>query len=166
MGYYKLNTDGTIKSRSKQVDNTWLALSELETKEDGSYYTYYNQDGTADLAKEEAETLSKAKVSKLIEIQDDFALAEEQPVIVNTVSYYGGADSATAIDSYIRLNRLVGNTSHNIWDINGVEHILTDAEVDVLLVNIGSEASTNKFTKKNRKVALAVATTIAEVEVI
>ena len=78
----------------------------------------------------------------------------------------GGADSATAIDSYIRLNRLVGNTSHNIWDINGVEHILTDAEVDVLLVNIGSEASTNKFTKKNRKVALAVATTIAEVEVI
>jgi hypothetical protein len=52
MAYYKLNTDGTIQSRSKQVDDTWKPLSELETKENGEYYTYYNEDGTADLEKE------------------------------------------------------------------------------------------------------------------
>ena len=51
MAYYKLNTDGTIQSRSKQVDNTWLPLSDLATKEDGTLYDFYNEDGTPDIAK-------------------------------------------------------------------------------------------------------------------
>lgn len=63
MAYYKLNIDGTIQSRSEQVDDSWLPLSELETKEDGSYYTYYKEvDGEyqPDLVKEQE--LEKAKV--------------------------------------------------------------------------------------------------------
>ena len=67
MGYYKLNTDGTIQSRSNKADDTWLPLSDLETKEDGSYYKYYNQDGTADIARidKEVADLAKAEAEKL-----------------------------------------------------------------------------------------------------
>lgn len=114
----------------------------------------------------DAELLEQAKVSKLQQIEDDYIVSEEQTVEVSGVVYYGGMSSAEAIDSYVRLNRLAGNTTHNIWDVNGVEHSLTDSEVDGVILAIGIQASANKFTKKNRKVALAVATTITEVEAI
>lgn len=114
----------------------------------------------------EAELLEQAKSSKLQQIEDDYIASEEQTVEVSGVVYSGGMSSVEAIDSYVRLNRLAGNTTHNIWDVNGVEHSLTDSEVDGVILAIGVQASTNKFTKKNRKVALAVATTIAEVEAI
>ncbi len=114
----------------------------------------------------DAELLQQARASKLQQIEDDYIASEEQTVEVSGVTYYGGASSVEAIDSYVRLNRLAGNTTHNIWDVNGVEHTLSDSEVDGVIVAIGVQASTNKFNKKNRKVALAVATTIAEVEVI
>ena len=48
--YYKLNTDGTIQSANKQHEG-FSPLSELETKEDGTYYQYYNIDGTPDVSK-------------------------------------------------------------------------------------------------------------------
>ena len=114
----------------------------------------------------QAKILEQAKASKLQQIEDDYIASEEQTVEVSDVIYSGGTSSVEAIDSYVRLNRLAGNTTHNIWDVNGVEHSLTDSEVDGVILAIGVQASTNKFNKKNRKVALAVATTIAEVEAI
>ena len=114
----------------------------------------------------EEELLEQAKASKLQQIEDDYITSEEQAVEVSGVVYSGGMSSAEAIDSYVRLNRLAGNATHNIWDVNGVEHSLTDAEADAVILAIGQQASANKFTKKNRKVALAVATTIAEVEAV
>ena len=114
----------------------------------------------------DAELLEQAKASKLQQIEDDYIASEEQTVEVSGVIYSGGMSSVEAIDSYVRLNRLAGNTTHNIWDVNGTEHTLTDVEADSVILAIGVQASTNKFTKKNRKVALAVATTITEVEAI
>ena len=111
-------------------------------------------------------TLEQVKASKLQQIEDDYIALEEQTVEVSGVIYSGGMSSVEAIDGYVRLNRLAGSTTHNIWDVNGVEHILTDSQVDGVILAIGVQASANKFTKKNRKVALVVATTIAEVEVI
>ena len=110
--------------------------------------------------------LEQAKALKLQQIEADYIASEEQTVEVSGVSYSGGMSSVEAIDSYVRLNRLAGSTTHNIWDVNGTEHTLTDSEVDGVILAIGIQASVNKFTKKNHKVALAVATTIAEVEVI
>ena len=114
----------------------------------------------------DAELLDQAKASKLQQIEADYIASEEQAVTVACVIYSGGMSSVEAIDGYVRLNRLAGSTTHNIWDVNGVEHILTDSQVDGVILAIGVQASANKFTKKNRKVALVVATTIAEVEVI
>ena len=58
MSYYKLNTDGTFQSANKQHEG-FKPLSELATKEDGSYYTYYNLDGTPDLVAEQEAYLTK-----------------------------------------------------------------------------------------------------------
>ena len=114
----------------------------------------------------DAELLDQAKASKLQQIEADYIASEEQAVTVAGVIYSGGMGSVEAIDGYVRLNRLAGSTTHNIWDVNGTEHTLTDSQVDGVILAIGVQASANKFTKKNRKVALVVATTIAEVEVI
>jgi hypothetical protein len=110
--------------------------------------------------------LDQAKAIKSTQIEDDYNLAESQTVEVKLITYKGGNDSVVAIDSYVRLNRLAGATTHDVWDVNGTETPLSDADADAVIIAIGSQASVNKFTKKNRKVALSKATTIAEVEVI
>jgi len=63
MGYYKLNTDSTIQSANTQIADDWKPLSELQAKEDGSYYTFYGIDGTPDLAKEQS--LAEANLGTL-----------------------------------------------------------------------------------------------------
>jgi len=62
--------------------------------------------------------------------------------------------------------KLAGATEFNIWDVNGDEHIFDSAGADALLLAIGSASSVNQFAKKNRKVALAKATTVGEVDAV
>ena len=91
-GYYFRNTDGTIQSRSKQVDNTWLPLSDLATKEDGTLYNFYNVAGTPDVAKimleDKANTL-QAMESAIQEYIDNEAKARGYDNIVSACSYAG-----------------------------------------------------------------------------
>lgn len=103
----------------------------------------------------DTELLQQAKDKKLQTIYADYTTAENTPVPYNGIYFNGGDESATSIDKYVRLNRLAKNTTHSIWDVNNVEHSLTDTEADSLILAIGSQASVNKFTLKNRKVALA-----------
>lgn len=140
---------------------------------DGRLYTYVEEIDEVNLvlkrtpiARSEAELLAVAKEDKLSQIEADFTLAELQSVSYLGFEFIGGIESVTSIDGYVRLNRIAGITIHNIWDVNGVEHNLSDAEADGLLLAIGSQASLNKFTKKNRKLALDSATTLAEVEAV
>ena len=92
MGYYKLNTDGTIQSRSKQPDESWINLDSLEVTESGEYYKYYNVDGTADLARElledKANTL-QAMESAIQEYIDSQAKNRGYDSIVSACSYAG-----------------------------------------------------------------------------
>lgn len=139
----------------------------------GRLYTYVEEVDAINLvlkrtpiARNEAELLAVAKEDKLAQVEADFTLSESQSVSYLGFNFIGGIDSVTAIDGYIRLDRMAGITTHNIWDVNGIEHSLSDAEADGLLLTIGSQASINKFTKKNRKLALDSATTILEVEAV
>ena len=140
---------------------------------DGRLYTYIEEVDPINLVlkrtpipRTEVELLQVAKEDKLAQIESDYILAELQSVSYLGFNFIGGTESVEAIDSYVRLDRMAGITTHNIWDVNGIEHSLTDVEADGLLLTIGSQASINKFTKKNRKVALSIATTIAEVDAI
>lgn len=100
------------------------------------------------------ELLQKAKDNKLAQILSDYEIAEVVPVLYNGTYYNGGEESATSIDKYVRLNRRASITSHTIWDVGNVDTTLTDTQADELLLAIGSTSSVNKFTLKNRKLAL------------
>ena len=84
--------------------------------------------------------------------------------LFNTIEYAGGASSARDIRDYIDLTTEDGLTEYMLWDINGTETALSLSQANTVKLAIAKEASLNKFNKKNRKVALALATTIAEVE--
>lgn len=158
MNYFKNANNEIMAYDDKQVAQGYgvglSAITELE------------KEAIINPPKTEAELLEIAKAGKLTQIENDYIASEEQTVEVSGVIYFGGTSSVEAIDSYVRLNRLAGNTTHNIWDINGTDHTLTDIEADSVILAIGVQASINKLAKKNRKVALAVATTITEVEAV
>ena len=77
--------DGTLLPKHKN-------LSLVQTKEDGSYYTYYNQDGTPDTAKimleDKANTL-QAMESAIQEYIDSQAKNRGYDSIVSACSYAG-----------------------------------------------------------------------------
>jgi len=115
---------------------------------------------------DETKVLEKAKDEKLKVIQDDFKTAESIPVEHGGSQFVGGQESASSIDQYVRLMKIAGATEFKIWDVNGDEHIFDSAGADALLLAIGSASSVNQFAKKNRKVALAKATTVGEVDAV
>lgn len=176
VGYFKLNADGSIQSANKQHEG-FESFDLLAKDTDGSLYDFYlttpDIDGIyqADTVKIDSTSLALAKAAKLAQIDSDYILADETPVVVNhtahgDIAYYGGSESAKAIRDYIDGNKLEAVTIHNIWDINGTETPLNDAEAEAVLIALNSKARIDKFAKKDRKVALAIATTLTEVEVI
>lgn len=140
---------------------------------DGRLYTFVEEVDSISLVlkrtptpKSEAELLAVAKEDKLAQIEADFNLAESQSVSYLGFEFVGGQDSVKSIDAYYRLVLLAGQTSFTIWDTNKEDHVLTEAEVKGLIIAIGSVSSANQFNLKNRKAALANATTLAEVEAV
>lgn len=117
-------------------------------------------------------TLAKAKTLKLLQIKEDYKISEAAPIKVThtihgEITYHGGGESADKIDKYVRLKQMGGAVDgHMIWDINGDETALTDAEAKEVILAIGNKSSTDDFTKKNRKVAVVVATTVTDVNII
>jgi len=114
--------------------------------------------------KQEIELMILKKV-KREQILKEFLAEEKTPVefpLSSGVFFKGGNTSITAIDKYVRLNRLAGNTTHTIWDVDKVDHLLTDTEINNLILTLGANTSTSNFKLKNRKLALVNATTISE----
>ena len=113
MSYYKLNTDGTFQSANKQHEG-FSPLSELTTKEDGSYYEFYNLDGTPDLVKiaqKEAEQL--AQVDKQAKLEALATLA-----VTTTAGNVFDADDTARSDmmAAIQASEILGITSSN-WKL-------------------------------------------------
>jgi len=88
MAYGKLNNDGTLSSANKQHEG-FVSLGLFETKEDGSYYTYYLSemvdgmyvpDMKLENADIEAEAIKQAKIAKSKAL-------DELVVTHNTVAY-------------------------------------------------------------------------------
>ena len=113
MSYYKLNTDGTFQSANKQHEG-FSPLSELTTKEDGSYYEFYNLDGTPDLVKiaqKEAEQL--AQVDKQAKLEALATLA----VTTTAGNVFDGDDVARSdMMAAIQASEILGITSSN-WKL-------------------------------------------------
>ena len=106
--------DGTIYPKHKNIEL-------LEKKEDGTYATYYNTDGTIDTAKED----EKSQILNIQNIKDN--CTANNPVTLNVtdinntelqVTFNGGDSSASAISGAITLAQSLGETSVGIWDID------------------------------------------------
>jgi len=148
--------DEALKVTGFKADNTFYPL-EYQSELEASGHTIDFDAGK----------LIKAKEVKLAEIDSDFNLAESQTVLVNGITYSGGASSARDIRDYIDFITEEGiSTEYNLWDINGTETPLTLTQANEVKIAIAKMASENKFAKKNRKVALELASTLAEVEAV
>ena len=113
MAYFKLNTDGTIQSANKQHEG-FKPLSELTTKEDGSYYTFYLEDGTPDLVAAQASIDAKiAQVAKQAKLE---ALAT-LTVTTTAGNVFDGDDTARSdMMAAIQASDILGVTSSN-WKL-------------------------------------------------
>ena len=127
MGYYKLNTDGTISSANKQHSEEYKPLSELQTKEDGSYYTYYNQDGTPDLVKEQE--LADIKAYK--DLKDAKQLAKSTITVTTTAgnTFDGNSEARNNMSDAILASETVGQTE-TMWKLaNNEVKLITLLEI-------------------------------------
>jgi hypothetical protein len=50
--FYKINEDGALASGSGRIIPSGFSTTQPETKEDGKFYDYYNQDGTVNAEKQ------------------------------------------------------------------------------------------------------------------
>ena len=141
VGYYFRNTDGTIQSRSKQVDNTWFPLSDLETKEDGSYYEFYNLDGTPDLVKiAEVEATAQAQEAKQAKLE---ALATLTVTTTAGNEFDGDETSQTRMTRAISV---MGDTDSITWVLaNNISTMVSKAELMEAL-KLSGEAQTALWT--------------------
>ena len=113
MSYYKLNTDGTIQSANTRHEG-FSPLSELTTKEYGSYYEFYNLDGTPDLVKiAQEEATVQAQVDKQAKLE---ALAT-LTVTTTAGNEFDGDDTARSdMMAAIQASEILGVTSSN-WKL-------------------------------------------------
>ena len=112
----------------------------------------------------EEELLVQAKEAKRNEIRNVFNIESEAPVIVGTVSYHGGFDSASKLDGAKRMVETAGGTEVTFFDVDNLPHVLTLAEATTVILTIGADYQTKFATKQAKMVQVENATTILEVE--
>lgn len=112
----------------------------------------------------DAELLANAKEAKRNKIRQAFNTESEAPVLVGTVSYHGGFDSATKLDGAKRMVEIAGGTEVTFFDVDNLPHVLTLAEATTVILTIGADYQTKFATKQAKMVQVENATTILEVE--
>jgi len=74
---------------------------------------------------ETPKSLDQLKSEKSFEIKNSFNIESNLPVSHNNISWVGGFDSATKLDSAVRLAESIGQTTVSLYDSNKTEHQLT-----------------------------------------
>lgn len=109
-------------------------------------------------AEDLAVQLENAKLKKKDEISKAFDIEEKQPVVVGNITYFGGVESATKLDSAKRLSELVGATTVTFFDVNNLPNTLTIAEAEAVIIAIAVKYQ-NDFAKKQGLYSLITSTT-------
>lgn len=110
-------------------DDVFMTLSQDPTKK-------YNQENKtiSDYIPPFVEQEYKDKKTR--DIDDDFNLSLV-PVVVNSIFWRPGIDSASRFDGAKRISELVGATSVVFTDIDKTPHTLTFAEADQVIIAVG-----------------------------
>lgn len=92
--------------------------------------------------------LSAAKNAKHNDIRTAFNAAAVLPITdANSNVWSGGFDSALKIDAAKRMAEMAGATTVSLFDDANVEHVLSIAEADVVILTLGAHYQT-KFAQK------------------
>jgi len=97
---------------------------------------------TAPTLPTEAEQLATNKISKKNTINYDFEIESEKPILVNTVTWHGGYQSTTKLDSGKRLAELNGDANVTLYDSLDAPQVLTIVEADSLIISLGTSYQT------------------------
>ena len=139
------NLEGLVEVESAvRADGTLLpkhkSLSDLEVKEDGSYYKYYNQDGTADLVKEQAENEAQA----LADWKASRAEAVANIVVTTTSGKKFDGDEQSQIRMGLKQNLLVDG-EETLWSLadtpTGFMSVVTKEELKEACELAGAETT-------------------------
>ena len=94
--------------------------------------------------------LEHIKVAKRNEIRAAFFTDTTTPVVVDTVSYHSGIESAYRLDAALRLNEKAGLTEVSFTGIDNEAHVLTVAQANAVILAVGQDYQI-KFMKKQLK---------------
>lgn len=94
--------------------------------------------------------LERTKETKRKEIRVEFYNDCLNSVVVDTISYHGGIDSAYRLDGALRLTEKASLTEVSFTDVNNVAHVLTIAQANVIILAVGQDYQT-KFMNKQQK---------------
>lgn len=110
------------------------------------------------------ELLAQAKETKRNQIRNAFNAQAELPVVVGTVSYHGGFDSASKLDAAKRMVEASGGLKVTFFDTTNLPHVLTLLEAATVILTIGADYQTKFATKQAKMAQVENATTILEVK--
>lgn len=108
-------------------------------------------------------TLEQAKEAKRNAIRSEFEATSNAPVVVATVSYYGGFDSAIKLDAVKRLSEALGATEVTFYDVANTGHTLSLVDAQNVITAIAGKYQMDFATKQARMVAVDECLTIEEV---
>lgn len=114
----------------------------------------------------ESELLANAKELKRNQIRNDFLAESEAPVLVGTVTYHGGFDSAIKLDAVRRLAESIGATEVTFYDVDNTGHILSLVDAQNVITVLGAKYQNDFSVKQARMVAVENALDISQVEVV
>ena len=110
--------------------------------------------------------LEKAKNKKRQEVKWWLQEQEESSITVDGVDWHSGYESGMRLDAARRLAMEAGLTEVNFSDINNVYHTLTIPQATAVVLAVGADFQTKFAQKQAWMVAIANATTIAELPTI
>jgi len=115
---------------------------------------------------EPAFTLDDLKSFKKSEIKQAFLQASVEPVTVGTVTWNGGFESVSKINSAIQLAQVLGMSTVTLYDYSNTPHELAIADAQNVVIELGKKYQADFAKKQELYAQIENATTLEELELI
>lgn len=114
----------------------------------------------------EQKDLENSKTEKYIEIKKDFTAQESESILIDSVEYQGGYDSAIKLDSAKRLSESAGLEVVTFYDAQNNPHELLLSDANNIVISVAGKYQKDFGKYQNLKFSIKNAETIEQVELI
>lgn len=114
----------------------------------------------------EQKDLQNSKDEKYIEVKKDFTTQESENILIDSVEYQGGYDSAIKLDSAKRLSESAGLEVVTFYDAQNNPHELLLSDANNIVISVAGKYQKDFGKYQNLKVSIKNAETIEQVELI